>query len=118
MFDEEMLISMYDERMNLQVIDRLASLRRSYQKGKTDEMLTIGRELANNLPFLLPAIQAHIEGIPPNENPGRPIQSLKEIKEDLKTDEFGMIFREFSKREAIYGFGDLQVERLLDELPE
>jgi len=48
----------------------------------------------------------------------RPVQSLKEIKEELKTDDFGIIFREFSKREAIYGFGDLQVKRLLDELPE
>lgn len=58
MFDEAMLISLYDERMPLNVIDRLADLWKYYQKGKTDGMLTIGRELENNLPFLLPAIQA------------------------------------------------------------
>jgi hypothetical protein len=30
--------------------------------------------------------------------------------------DFGIIFREFTKRAGIYGFGDLQVKRLLKEL--
>ena len=30
--------------------------------------------------------------------------------------DFGIIFKEFCKREPIYGFGDLQVKRLLSEL--
>jgi hypothetical protein len=36
--------------------------------------------------------------------------------EDLETDEFGPVFKEFNKRESIYGFGDLQVKRIFDEI--
>jgi hypothetical protein len=54
--------------------------------------------------------------IPTENNPGRPVQSLLEIMDELGTTDFGLIFKEFNKREAIYGFGDLQVKRLLDGL--
>ncbi|NBC05395.1 MAG: DUF1835 domain-containing protein [Bacteroidetes bacterium] len=118
MFDKEVLISLYDERKPLNVIDTLADLWRYYQKGKTKRMLKVGREFVGDLPFLLPAIQAHIDRISSNGNLSRPTESLIKIKKELKTDDFGKIFREFSKREAIYGFGDLQVKRLLDELSE
>ncbi len=113
---EPELVKLYDERKPLKEISRLADLWRHYQKGKTDEMLEDSKELAEDLQFLRPAIQAHVDRLPTDGNPGRTIQTLKEIKEELKTDDFGTIFREFSKREAIYGFGDLQVIRLLGEL--
>jgi len=58
-------------------------------------------------PFILPATKAHVERKPTNENAGRPIQSLITIMKELETEEFGPIFREFNKRESIYGFGDL-----------
>jgi hypothetical protein len=29
---------------------------------------------------------------------------------------FGTVFQEFCKRESIYGFGDLQVKRIFDEV--
>jgi hypothetical protein len=51
-----------------------------------------------------------------NENPGRPSQSLIAIMNQFKTEDFDTVFREFSKREPIYGFGDLQVKRLLDQI--
>ena len=50
------------------------------------------------------------------QNAGRPIQSLITIMKELDTEEFGPVFREFNKRESIYGFGDLQVKRLFDEI--
>ena len=36
--------------------------------------------------------------------------------DELNTEQFGLIFKEFCNRESIYGFGDLQVKRLLDEI--
>ena len=116
--NEEELITIFKNRKKLEEIEKLAELWTLYQEGKTEEMSKIAIEMKNEFPFLLPAIQAHIDRISSKENPGRPIQSLKEIKEDLNTDDFGSIFKEFSKREAIYGFGDLQVKRLLNELPK
>lgn len=115
-FSELELVSLYDKRKPFKEIDKLADLWRYYQQGKTEEMLSIGREFAEDLPFLLPAIEAHIDRIPSDIKPGRPTQTLMKIKEDLATDDFGMIFREFNKREPIYGFGDLQVKRLWDQL--
>ena len=42
--------------------------------------------------------------------------SLIQIIKELKTEEFGPVFKEFNKRESIYGFGDLQVKRLFNQI--
>lgn len=115
--DEEELVSIYDKKKPLKDINRLADLWGCYQRGDVEQLLNIGRELENELPFLLPAIQAHIERIPSGGSHGRPTESLVKIQKELKTNDFGTVFREFSKREAIYGYGDLQVKRLLSQLP-
>jgi hypothetical protein len=67
-------------------------------------------------PFILTAVKAHTDRIPTEGNLGRPSQSLIQIMKELETDEFEPVFKEFSKRESIYGFGDLQVKRLFDEV--
>ena len=61
-------------------------------------------------------MKAHIERISTEENLGRPVQSLIQIMKELETEEFEPVFREFCIRESIYGFGDLQVKRLFDEI--
>ena len=43
-------------------------------------------------------------------------RSYYDVYNELETDEFGAVFREFSRRESIYGFGDLQVKKLLDQI--
>ncbi len=73
-------------------------------------------ELKNEYPFILPAVQAHIDRLPKNGNPGRPVRTLIEIMHELQTEEFGPVFREFCRRESIYGFGDLQVKQLFDDI--
>ena len=35
---------------------------------------------------------------------------------ELETEEFEPVFYEFCKRESIYGFGDLQVKKLIREI--
>jgi hypothetical protein len=45
----------------------------------------------------------------------RPIEVLREIQKEGIT-EFEDIFPEFQKRAGVYGYGDLQVQRLLDRL--
>ena len=96
--------------------DRLASLWELYQINDTEKLLTISRSLRNTYPFILNAVEAHLERIPNTGNRGRPIESLIRIIKDFKTEEFGLVFKEFCKRERIYGFGDLQVRRLLNEI--
>lgn len=66
--------------------------------------------------FLQSALKAYLEAFPGKGQPGRPKSTLIRIVADLKTSDFSSVFREFSNREPIYGYSDLQVMRLLDEL--
>jgi len=113
---ESELISIYENRLVLTELDKLARLWESYQSNNIEKLIEISRQLKNTYPFIFTAVEAHIERIPTNGNLGRPIQSLIRIMDELNTAEFGPIFKEFCKREKIYGFGDLQVKRLFDKI--
>jgi hypothetical protein len=41
---------------------------------------------------------------------------ISKLIDELSTEEFVPIFKAFNKQAGIYGFGDLQVERLLSEV--
>ncbi|MEM6265410.1 MAG: DUF1835 domain-containing protein [Bacteroidota bacterium] len=107
------LIAIYQNRIPLEKIDRLASLWKYYQQNDTESLVQVATELSDRYPFILPAVEAHLDRIPAGNQPGRPIECLVSIMKELDTKNFGLVFKEFSKREAIYGFGDLQVKRLL-----
>ena len=80
------------------------------------DMQALSEELALDYPFIQTAVQAHLDRIPSGGEPGRPQRVLKNLKKELATEDFGTVFAEFGKREAIYGFGDLQVKRIWDKL--
>ncbi len=110
------LIAAYKQKTPLIELDTIASLWLSYQQNNVQQLLETAKELQATFPFIYNAVMAHIERIPTKSNPGRPIQSLMKIMAELQTDSFGPVFIEFNKRESIYGFGDLQVKRLYDEI--
>ena len=60
--------------------------------------------------------QAHIDRFPADGSPGRPERTLREIMLKSKQADFADVFREFSTREGIYGFGDLQIRPLYEKL--
>jgi len=94
----------------------LGNLWTLYQLQHIDEALTLAKQDHYELPFLLEAVQAWKDAIPHGSHPGKPKATLLEIMAELKTDEFKKIFLEFIKRAPIYGFGDLQIKRLLEEI--
>ena len=73
-------------------------------------------ELSALYPFIKPAIQAHIERFPEDGSFGIPTQILVDILTVNPEASFGELFTEFCKQAPIYGFGDLQVKKLLDQL--
>ncbi|MEB2779677.1 DUF1835 domain-containing protein [Algoriphagus sp. C2-6-M1] len=87
-----------------------------YQKPDISEALTLSRQTSPELPFLYPAVLAWKDSLPHGDYPGKPKAALKEIAAQLGTDDFGKIFRAFNIKYAIYGYGDLQVKRLWEEL--
>jgi len=65
--------------------------------------------------FLPQVIQAHLDRNPEDGSTGRPQQTLINILNKGKTN-FYEIFEDFWEKEAIYGFGDLQVYNMLREM--
>lgn len=94
----------------------LRKLWRLYQNKQYLEMLKLVEVLEKEYDFVKTAILAEMERHPDEGSIGGPKQTLLNIMNELQTDDFGIIFREFQKKEAAYGFGDLQVKRLLDEI--
>ena len=120
--DETELISIYENRLAItqNQLDKIALLWEHYKNNDTEKLLQTAKELDQEVPknyaFMLPAIYAHLQRFPSEGKLDRPTKSLIQIMKDLKSEEFAPVFREFAKREAIYGFGDLQVKRLFDEV--
>ena len=113
---QSVLISIYKNRIKLTELEKIASLWVSFQNDDTDKLIDIAQQLELVYPFILPAVRAHIDRKPSNEQAGRPTESLKAIMRQLGTEDFEPVFREFCKKESIYGFGDLHVKRLLEEI--
>lgn len=110
------LQQVYEEKTEINKLHEIAALWEFYRNNDTIGLTSVAKKLSSSYPFIFEAAKAHVDRIPTKNNPGRPVQSLIEIMEELQTEEFIPVFREFSKREAIYGFGDLQVKRLLEEI--
>ncbi len=112
----EELHALYQNRTSLKNLSEIGSLWTFYQQQNKEKLLETALKLESQFPFILPAVMAHLQRFPVNGETGRPQRSLQAIMLELKTKEFTPIFKEFCKRESIYGFGDLQVKRLFDEL--
>ena len=114
--DKTQLFEVYQEAFPLKEIENIGVLWSYYQQNERTKLQQAAQTLAEKYPFILEAVEAHIARLPEADDPGRPVRVLQEIMQELGTQEFGPVFRTFSQREAIYGFGDRQVHRLWKEL--
>ena len=67
-------------------------------------------------PFIYKAVKGTFRQDANENSLDQPVQSLPKIVDELGTESSGAVFVEFSKRRSIYGFDDLQVKRLFDEI--
>lgn len=113
--NEAALVKAFEQKTKITTTEfqEFSQLWKLYQSNDFEKMIAIGMQLKGKYPFLLPAINAHIERFPKGGELGKPSKIILQIKENLKTNEFGPIFKEFCERASIYGYGDLQVKRLL-----
>ena len=116
--NKQELVTAFQNRIEIGLLEIgvLSELWNLYRQNNIVEMIKIGRKLKDRFPFLEPAIYAHKERFPQNGAFGRPELSIIEIIKEHGYDDFGKIFRAFCKQESIYGFGDLHVRRLYDEI--
>lgn len=97
-------------------INLMANLWQLYVNGKHDEIVHEVSSHYDTLPFLKEAVLANRARFPKDGSLGKPEQILKEIMDEVGADKFGPVFQAFCKRASIYGFGDLQVKRMYDDL--
>lgn len=99
-------------------LEEIAKLWPLYQEDDCESMLEIADQLKIKYPFIKQAIEAHKDRLPIGNDATRPIKATIQIMKDLDTKEFGAVFQEFTLREGIYGFGDLQFKRLFNQVIE
>jgi len=102
----------YKNKIRINNVKEIGELWKLFQNENISEMIQLSGRLKETYPFILPAVKALQESIEFE----RPKKSIKSIITELDTKEFGVVFSEFCKKEAIYGFGDVQVKRLFDEV--
>ncbi len=87
-----------------------------FQEENVFEAMKIAQSFTERFPFIKPAVEAWRDMIPVGNFQGKPKATLLEISQNLRTNDFTTIFREFQKLLPEYGFGDLQVKRMGKEL--
>lgn len=104
------------QKLNAAQLFDLAQLWKFFQANAIEEMQHIAALHERDLPFLEEAIEAHAARYPKDGSEGRPKAAIRAIIAELKTTEFEPVFQEFCRSQAVYGFGDMQVRRLFDEV--
>ncbi len=109
---QQELEQFYEDRIPIGEPDSIAKLWESYRAADLEALSNIANSLVQ-FAFIARAVQAHIDRAPGNEENGLPYHTLREIIADLGTDEFAPVFKEFITRLPIYGYGDIQVQKML-----
>lgn len=114
--DENRLVDLFDSATPLLHLETLASLWPLYATGNSTSLLKTAGELKDEYPFIFAAARAWVESLSENGEPGRPEKILESLLKELGNHDFATIFREFSKREPVYGYSDLQVKSMLERI--
>ena len=114
-----MLLDSHNKRQKLSTdeLRLLNELWNAYTAQNSRALNQLKTRIPNHLQFLLPAIDATID-----HHIAWPesvvLQTLKQIMEDKNSTEMKDVYPAFADKLAIYGFGDLQVLRLIEDLGE
>jgi hypothetical protein len=100
-------------QLTLKDIELGKNLWTAYQNGDLNKLNELSKKQSDCFEYLEEVCQAHIDRFPSDKTLGRPDKVVKEII-DTNSTEFQVVFSEFSDREGIYGFGDLQVKNIYD----
>ena len=117
--DNQALQAAYTNKQPLQEGDKslFIELWKYYQQDEFSALTRTADLLAGRFPKLKDTVQAHIDRFPMGKGESRPERLLAGLMHDHGKTNFGPIFKKFSEEAGVYGFGDLQVKRLLDSIP-
>lgn len=107
-FDERVLLSDADLRFGQE-------LWMAYKDNKPEELSRLAEKSSVSFPYLKEVVQAQVDRFPKDGSNGRPEKVIEEILKSGSTD-FHEVFKEFWKRESIYGFGDTQLKQIYEKI--
>ncbi len=115
--DGEKLVAAYWNRVPLTHTDLALGkdLWEAYRRHDLQRLEALAAGETRGFPYLRKVVQAHVERYPASGRQPRPVAVLADIVRAGTTD-FPAIYREFFRREGIYGFGDSQVRNLLAQV--
>lgn len=116
MMTAQQLETCYKNRVRVTSRDKqlAIALWHAFQQNNRQELYRLAETKSNCFPKLREVCQSHLDRAP-EKGLGRPQQKLLSILNSGKTD-FHSVFAEFRTTEGVYGFGDLQIRKLLSEL--
>ncbi len=108
------LVACYSHRIRLLDDDLMLAekLWNSYKECDLKELQWLSQNKCGSFPYLQEVIIAHIQRF---DVVSRPEKVIKEIASELSPD-FITVFKEFGRREGIYGFGDSQLRNIYDKI--
>lgn len=114
----ESLMNSYARKKELGVENQIVfnQLWDSFQASDWEGLRKNAKRLSAVVDQLQDVVEAHIDRFPEEMKYGRPENTLREIQGSMDNPTFGKVFQEFCRLEGIYGFGDLQVKRLMEEM--
>ena len=113
----ELLNEAYFQRtqMTSEDIELADNLWSAYKANDFMKLKDLSAQPSTAFHYLKEVCQAHIDRFPSDGSAGRPERTALEIVHTVSRD-FNQVFSEFSKREGIYGFGDLQFKKIYDRV--
>ncbi len=110
-FEADDLKACYEMRTRLSGEDVAlgAALWQAYRRKDFDKLKELSKGATDAFPYLSEVVAAAIL------QDSEPLAVVRAITSGGETD-FAKIFAEFKKRAGVYGYGDLQVERLFDQI--
>jgi hypothetical protein len=111
--NEHDLVLAYERAIQVTGVEliELAKLWQAYQESDIMKMRELTIELSR-FDWVKTAVDAEIDRIVENT----PYEILRSLINQLGSENFGPVFQEFNKLAAIYGYGDLMVKRMFDEI--
>ncbi|MES1221711.1 MAG: DUF1835 domain-containing protein [Bacteroidota bacterium] len=88
---------------------------RAYKDGNLEELIQLAKNQSPAFPYLQEIVKAHADRFPKDGTKGRPEKVIEDITKNVSSN-FNDVFREFWKRESIYGFGDSQLKQIYDKV--
>lgn len=115
LLSKESLMAVFEQRLLIN-LTKIAPLWHAYSVNDSDELIRLVKDITDLSEYIIPAAMAFHDMNTSTIEQSRPYLSLLEITKTLKTTHFGKVFMVFCQKEAVYGFGDLQVKRIFDKV--